>query len=365
MNTIKDCDFKDKKVICRVDFNLDIVDGKIIDDTRIKYTLPTIKYILDQGASQLFLIAHLGRPESANDAELSMAPIAQRLSELMDLPSPQKENNQYRISDKLSISENIRFDERETSKDEAKRMELAKDLAHGFDIYVNDAIAVCHRKHASVYEIAEILPHYAGLLLETEVTSLSDLLSNPEKPFLVILGGAKVDTKIGVIKNLLDKVDKFLIGGKIAVAFLAAKGQDIKKSQINDEEIKIAEETLKLGGDKIILPDDINYFEEKMYDIGPKSIEKYVEIVKSAKTVFWNGPLGYIEGDPEFLKGSNEVAKAAAVPGITSIISGGETVSVIQQLGLADDVTFISTGGGATLEFLAGIKLPGLEILEK
>jgi 3-phosphoglycerate kinase len=363
MKKLQDSNFKDTSVICRVGFNVDIVEGKILDDTRIKSSLPTIRYLIDQGVSKLTLVTHLGRPEGAFDAKYVLEPVAKRLGELLGASEATKIDMGYQITDKINMLENIRFDARETSDNESEREAYAQELAKGYDLYVNDAFADCHRKHASLYELAKLLPSSAGFLVQKEFEMLSKLMSSPESPFVCVLGGAKVDTKIGVIKNLLNKVDQFVVGGKIANAFLAAKGLDMKKSSPKEEELVLAKEILSLASDKIILPEDYTWFEDEVYDIGEATAQKYSEIIYKAKTVFWNGPLGYIEGDEKYLSGSKKIAEAMAEASAITIISGGETVSVAQKVGVADKVSYLSTGGGVTLEFLAGIELPGLEVL--
>lgn len=363
MKTLRDFDFKNKSVICRVGFNVDLVEGKILDDTRIISTLPTLKYMLDQGARKISLVTHLGRPDGTFDSKTALEPVAKRLAELLNSNEYYKTEKGYQITDRVFMYENIRFDSRETSKEVDERKSLAEELAKGHDLYVNDAFADCHRQHASLYELPEILPSCAGFLVQQEFEMLNKLMENPASPFVCVLGGAKVDTKIGVIKNLLNKVDRFLVGGKIGNAFLAAKGEDMQKSMPEEAELAIAKEILSIAEEKIELPDDFNWFNGEVYDVGAKTAERYSSIIQEAKTVFWNGPLGFIEGDKEYLAGSNRIAKAMSEASGVTIVSGGETVSVVQKEDLSDKMTFLSTGGGATLEFLAGLELPGLKVL--
>ncbi|MFA6422974.1 MAG: phosphoglycerate kinase [Patescibacteria group bacterium] len=363
MKSLREAKFKNKNVVLRVDYNIEIVNGKILDDTRIKSTLKTIDYILKAGAKKITLISHLGRPKGTFDEKYVLKPAAIRLAELLKIKEIKTEEGFYQISNKIVMLENIRFNAREESEDKGEREGLAKKLAKNNDIYIDDAFANVHRKHASIYELAQILPCYSGFLLEKETLMLSKLLKKPRKPFVCILGGAKVDTKIGVIKNLVGKVDNFLIGGKIGNAFLAARGLNIKKSKIDTKEIRVAAEILKMKNINIQIPLDVSWSQDEIFDIGPKTISAYKKIIASAQTIFWNGPMGYIEGDEKYKKGSQMLMKVISEVSGTTIVSGGETVSVAEDSGLGNKITFLSTGGGATLEFLTGIKLPGLEVL--
>ncbi len=388
--SVKDYDLKGKKVFMRADFNVPLDENSnITDDTRIKAALPTINYILGQGA-KLILASHLGRPKGEVKDSLRMDPVAKRLVELLDIKKVVKLNDcvgeevKKRVSeqadDEVILLENLRFHPEEKKNNEA----FAKELAGLADVFVNDAFGTSHRAHASVVGITNYLPALAGFLLEKEIDFLGKAVSNPEKPYVSILGGAKVSDKIGVIENLLDKVDSILIGGGMAYTFLKAQGIEIGNSILEADKLDLAKSILTKAeekGVKIILPLD-HIIADKIdkdanikttdglaieagwmgVDIGPKSIEAFKENLSKAKLIVWNGPVGIFEIEP-FAKGTNEIANYIATLDATTIIGGGDTASAINQLNLADKMTHISTGGGASLEFLEGKELPGIAAL--
>jgi phosphoglycerate kinase len=376
MKSIRDFDLENKKVLIRVDFNVPLDNhGHVKDDTRIRKALPTINYVLEKGGS-VILMSHLGRPNGKVVPELRLDPVAHSLS-YMITEHVVKLNDCVDIfvpNAKLVLLENLRFYKEEKEDNE----EFAKKLASLADIYVNDAFAVCHRKHASVHTITEFIPSCAGFLLEKEIEMLS--LKKIKRPFVAILGGAKISTKIGVIENLLKKVDYLLLGGAMIFTFYKAKGLEIGKSLYEKNEVKNAKSLLK--NKKIILPKDIvvaNEIKENAktkivpynkisrnwigLDLGPKTIEQFNEKINKAKTIFWNGSLGYIEID-EFSKASDEIAKEIAKSKAVTIAGGGDTFVTINKNKLENKFTFVSTGGGASLEFIEGKKLPGIEALK-
>ena len=412
--TIRDVDLNGKRVLMRVDFNVPMKDGKVSDDTRITETLPTIKYILDQGAS-IVMMSHRGKPKAGKfDAEFSLKPVAERLSEIIGKPvlfSPDCVGdetssivNGMKPGD-LCLLENTRFHEEEEAKvkmpdgtpeDEvkaakvamkAKQEEFAKKLSAYGDIYVNDAFGSAHRAHASTAIVAKFFQErLAGFLMEKEIDYLDRALSNPERPFLAILGGAKVSDKINVIENLLPKVDSLIIGGAMAYTFYRAKGLPVGKSLVEEDRVDVAKNVLAKAAErqlKILLPID-NIIAESFsadartetvtesgikdgwmaLDIGPKSAQLFADEVKKAKTVVWNGPMGAFEMEP-FASGTFAVAKALAATNCTSIVGGGDSVSAVKKMGVSKQITHISTGGGASLEFLEGKQLPGVVALSE
>ena len=389
--TVRDVSFEGQRALMRVDFNVPIKDGKVDDDTRIRAALPTIRYILDAGGSCV-LTSHLGRPKGKRVPEMSLKPAAEKLSELLGKPVQFAddcigEGVRALVKDlkpgEVLLLENVRFHEAETAKDESCG-EFAKQLAKWGDLFVNDAFGSAHRPHASVSGVTQFLqPAVAGFLLEKEIEYLINATQNPEPPFVAILGGAKVSDKIGVIKNLLPKVDALLIGGAMAYTFMASQGKETGKSLVEQDRIEDAASLLeaagKSGQGKLVLPQDHVVaerleegvaFEEvstipagKMgLDIGKATQKAYAEWVAKAKTVVWNGPMGVFE-TPPFHEGTEAVAKALADSDCTSIIGGGDSVSAINKLGFSDRVTHLSTGGGASLEVLEGKQLPGLTSL--
>jgi phosphoglycerate kinase len=383
--TIRDIDVNGKKVLVRVDFNVPLKDGLVGDDTRIRAALPTIEYLLKHGAA-VILCSHLGRPKGGPDPKFSLKPVAEHLSKLMGKPVKFAEDCIGEPAEKAAaglkkgevlVLENTRFYPGEEKND----LDLAKKLASLADIYVNDAFGTAHRAHSSTEGVTHFLPAVAGFLMEKEIKYLGEAVANPKRPFVAILGGSKISDKIGVIKNLLVKADTILIGGGMANTFLKAKGYEMGDSLVEAEAVETARELLKTGGNKIVLPVDVvlgDKFEEtaklkkmavgnvpagwRVLDIGSKSVETFAKIISSAGTVVWNGPMGVFEF-PKFAKGTFGVAKAVAGSKAVSIIGGGESVAAIQESGLADKITHISTGGGASLEMLEGLVLPGLAAL--
>lgn len=380
MKLVKDIDLKSKRVLVRVDFNVPLnPSGEITDDARIKAALPTIKHLLNSRAQRIILIAHLGRPVlrqkekiqniMAGNQNLSLKPVAKRLAEWLKIarknfPLGEIDDFElpvYKLSSKLYLMENIRFLADETKNDLA----FAKKLSLLGDIFVNDAFGVCHRAHASVVGITEFLPSYAGYLIQKEVENLQILTKNPLHPFVVILGGAKISDKIMVIKYLLKKVDFFLLGGVMANTFLATRNVDTKKSIVEHDRLEIAKELMDRAAKKIILPVDLIWDRERIVDIGKTTIEHYKQYINKAKVIFVNGTMGITSlGIKKFARGTEGVLKEVAQSQSTKVVSGGDTVSEVNKLKLGSYFNFISTGGGATLEFLAGEKLPGLEALK-
>lgn len=391
---LKESDLAGKRVFLRCDLNVPLKDGVITDDGRIKASLPTIKYLLSVGAS-VVIAAHLGRPKGEVKATLSLSPIAQRLSELLDQPvkfpgsvqggdvSSAAENL---VAGELLLLENIRFSPTETSKDELARQAFAEYLASLADFYVGDAFGAVHRKHASVYDLPKILPHAPGLLVSAEVDVLKKLTIDPIRPYGVVLGGAKVSDKIGVISNLLNKVDVMAIGGGMVFTFLAAQGHQIGKSLVEIELIPTVKELIAKAakqGVKLILPTDIVVapdfsidspaslvasteipVDQMGLDIGPDSAKAFAAAITSCHTVFWNGPMGVFEF-PNFAHGTRVVAEALSQVSGISVVGGGDSAAAVRALGFADsDFGYISTGGGASLEFLEGKELPGLKALD-
>ena len=384
--TVRDIDVNGKKVLVRVDFNVPLKDGVVGDDTRIRGALPTIQYLLDNGAA-VILCSHLGRPKGEVNAKYSLKPVAEYLKGLVSNPvyfaddclgESAKEGAANLKPGEILVLENTRFYKGEEKND----LEMAKGLADLADLYVNDAFGTAHRAHASTEGVTHFKPGVAGFLLEKEIQYLSSAVEDPKRPFVAILGGAKISDKIGVIKNLLNKADKVLIGGGMANTFFAAQGFDMADSLVQEEALDTAKEILAAGSDKLVLPVDMviaNAFDNdaekktvetgnvpagwRVLDIGEKTVELYSNLVSTAATVVWNGPMGVFEM-PEFAKGTFAVAKAVADSNAISIIGGGDSVAAIQESGLADKVTHISTGGGASLEMLEGLVLPGVAALE-
>lgn len=383
--TIRDIDVKGKKVLVRVDFNVPIKDGVVGDDTRIRGALPTLEALLNAGAS-LILCSHLGRPKGGPEAKFSMKPVAEYLGKLMnrdvafaeDCIGPAAEAAAKALQPGgILVLENTRFHPEEEKNDPGMAQQLAK-LA---DIYVNDAFGSAHRAHASTEGVAKYIPAVAGLLMEKEIQYLGAAVANPERPFVAILGGAKISDKIGVIKNLLTKTDTILIGGGMANTFFKAQGYALADLLVEADAVETAKELLKTSGNKLKLPVDVVVADKfdaaadhktlpagnipegwRILDIGPATIAEYAKVVGAAKTVVWNGPMGVFEF-PEFAKGTFGVAQAVANSSAVSIIGGGDSVAAIQDAGLTDKVTHISTGGGASLEMLEGLTLPGVAAL--
>ncbi len=389
--TIRDVDLKGKRVLVRVDFNVPIEDGKITDDTRITAALPTLRAILDKKPRSVVLMSHLGRPkDGVPDPKFSLRPVANELSKLLGKPVAFAENATSDAAVEqanklpeggLLVLENTRFYPGETKNDP----ELAKKFARFGDIFVNDAFGSAHRAHSSTEAVAHLMPAVSGLLMEKELDYLATALENPKRPFVAILGGAKVSDKIKVIESLLSKADKVLIGGGMANTFFRAQGRKTGASLVEETALDTARDLLKKAGDKLVLPVDgviadafkndantrtVTAKEDvpdgwQILDIGPKTIEEYGKILSTARTVVWNGPMGVFEME-KFARGTNAVAKILADltgKGVITIIGGGDSAAAVQQAGLADKMTHISTGGGASLELLEGQALPGVTAL--
>jgi phosphoglycerate kinase len=387
--TVRDIDVKGKRVLVRVDFNVPLDDeGRITDDTRIRAALPTVKYLLDRGA-KVILASHLGRPKGQRKDEFSLAPVAMRLEELLK-QSVRKLDDCVGDQVKAAVAsmkngdivllENLRFHQEEEANDEG----FAKALAALADIYVNDAFGTAHRAHASTAGVAEFLPGVAGFLMEKEIDVMGKALSAPERPFVAILGGAKVKDKVGVISNLIEKVDSLIVGGGMAYTFLKAKGLEIGKSIVDLEKLGLAKELMekaKAMGVTFLLPVDVvvaDRFAEdadvkvvgvseipqdwQALDIGPKTGEEFSQEIAEAKTVVWNGPMGVFEMKP-FAEGTRRIAQALADSEAVTIVGGGDSAAAIEEMGFADKMTHVSTGGGASLEFLEGKVLPGVAAL--
>ena len=389
--TVKDICVKGKKVLVRCDFNVPLDENKnITDETRINAALPTIKYLLDNGAA-VILCSHLGRPKGEFNMKYSLAPVAKRLSEKLGFevklakdvigPDAKKLAAEVKPGEAILL-ENVRFQPEEEKNDPA----FAKELASMADLYVSDAFGTVHRAHASTAGVAKYLPAVAGFLIGKELDFLGSAVENPKRPFVAILGGAKVKDKIGVITNLLEKVDTLIIGGGMAYTFQKAMGKEIGKSLLDEERIDLAKDLMekaKAKGVKLLLPvdnvcgsdfsNDCNIItvdadqgipaDYEGMDIGPKSVKLFSDAIKEAKTVVWNGPMGVFEF-PNFAKGTLAIATAMAESDAITIIGGGDSAAAVTQMGLADRMSHISTGGGASLEFLEGKTLPGVACLE-
>ena len=392
--TIEDIDVKGKRVLVRVDFNVPQDEtGKITDDRRIRAALPTIQYLTNQGA-KVILVSHLGRPKGKPEdrEKFTLKPVAERLSELLGKPvtlapdcvGPEVEKMVHAMKDgDVLLLENVRFHPEEEKNDP----EFAKQLASLAEVYVNDAFGTAHRAHASTEGVTQYLPGVAGYLMQKEIEYLGGALANPKRPFIAVLGGAKVKDKIPVIENLVDKVDKLIIGGGMAYTFLKAQGKEIGQSLLDADSLDFCREMLAKAGDKILLPVDVvvadgNPFEKgpdavqtkvvsvdaipadwQGVDIGPETQKRFAEAVKGAGTVVWNGPMGIFEFE-KFAVGTRSMAQALADSGAVTIVGGGDSAAAVEQLGFAAKMTHISTGGGASLEFLEGRVLPGVAALQ-
>ncbi|MBT2758566.1 phosphoglycerate kinase [Mesobacillus foraminis] len=387
--SVKDVDVKGKRVFCRVDFNVPMKDGQVTDETRIRAALPTIQYLTEQGA-KVILASHLGRPKGQAAEELRLTPVAKRLSELLG-KDVKKTDEAYGEAVKAEIEtmndgdvlllENVRFYAGEEKNDP----ELAKSFAELADLYVNDAFGAAHRAHASTEGIAHHLPAVSGLLMEKELDVLGKALSDPERPFTAIIGGAKVKDKIGVIENLLEKVDNLIIGGGLAYTFVKSQGHEIGKSLLEEDKIDLAKSYIEKAKEKgvnfympvdVVVADDFGEqantkvvaIEEipadwEALDIGPKTREIYKDVIQNSKLVIWNGPMGVFELD-KFAQGTKAVAQALADASDTySVIGGGDSAAAVEKFDLADKMSHISTGGGASLEFMEGKALPGVVAL--
>jgi phosphoglycerate kinase len=386
--SLRDIDVKGKRVFCRVDFNVPMANGEVTDETRIRAALPTIQYLVENGA-KVILASHLGRPKGQVNEEMRLTAVAKRLSERLGKevhksdeaygPKVQEEINKMNEGDILLL-ENVRFYPGEEKNDEV----LAKEFAALADVYVNDAFGAAHRAHATTAGIAKHIPAVAGFLMEKEISVLGKALSNPDRPFTAIIGGAKVRDKIGVIENLIEKVDNLIIGGGLAYTFLKAKGYEIGQSLLEEDKIDLANEFMQKAeakGIKFYMPIDAviaDKFGEdantqvvdidqipadwQALDIGPKTTALYADVIKNSKLVIWNGPMGVFEID-KFAGGTKGVAQAVADSDAYSIIGGGDSAAAAEKFGLADQMSHISTGGGASLEFMEGKELPGVAIL--
>ncbi len=383
--TVKDIDLKGKRVLMRVDFNVPMQDGKVTDDKRIKASLPTIKYVLDQGAS-LILMSHLGRPKGGPDPKFSLRAAAEVLASHLGIPvkmAPDTMGPEVEVMAKelkpgeVLMLENTRFHKGEEKND----LDLAKQLAVLGDVYVNDAFGSAHRAHSSTEGVARFLPAVSGFLMEQELEYLGRAVANPEHPYIAILGGAKISDKILVVETLLSKCDKLIVGGGMANTFLAAKGLNMQDSLVEKESLETAKSILEKSGDKLILPVDAVIADKfdaeantqtvdvdkipaawRMMDVGPKTLELYKQALNGARLIVWNGPVGVFEM-PKFAEGTFALAKLLAESGATTVIGGGDSASAVKKAGVAKQMTHVSTGGGASLEFLEGKELPGVAAL--
>ena len=389
--TIKDYDLHGKRVIIRCDFNVPMKDGKITDDTRIQAALPTIEYAINESA-KVILMSHLGRVKEEKDlVKNDLFPVAQRLSNLLNQKVLFcKATSGLELKDAVDglkdgevlLMQNTRYEDLNGKKESSNDPELGAFWASLGDIYINDAFGTAHRAHASNVGIASHLPNGIGFLIEKELNHL-DSLKNPERPYVIIMGGAKVSDKIKVIENLAPIADKIMIGGGMAFTFLKAKGIDIGKSLLEEDSLEFCQKMIATYGDKLVLPVDVNVTtefseetphhickvseigaDEMAMDIGPETIAMMKEVLANAKTVFWNGPLGVYEMK-EYQKGTNELLKTIANSSIHSVLGGGDIVAAASELGFKDKVSHASTGGGATLEFLEGKELPGIAIIQE
>ena len=385
--TIRDIDVAGKRVLVRVDLNVPLDKaGNVTDDTRIRAALPTIQYLCDKGA-RVILCSHLGRPKGKVADEFRLTPVAKRLSELLGMPvvktddciGPEVEKTVAAMQPgDVVLLENLRF----YAEEEANAPDFAKKLAALADVFVNDAFGTAHRAHASTEGVTHYLPAVAGFLMERELTFLGKALAAPARPFVAVLGGAKVSDKIGVIENLLPKVDQLIVGGGMANTFFKALGYEVGDSLVEADKLDVAKDLLKRGGKKLLLPVDVVIADAftadakhktvavdkvpagwRILDIGPKSIEAFKAVLSKARTVVWNGPMGVFEF-PAFAAGTVALARVLAETDATTIIGGGDSAAAVEQAGVADKMTHISTGGGASLEFLEGRVLPGVAALQ-
>ena len=383
--SVRDLDVQGKRVLVRVDFNVPVKDGRVTDDTRIRRALPTVQYLLSEGARPV-LISHLGRPKGEPDPKYATDPVAHHLGELLGEPvvkldaavGPEVEEELEKWDGRgVVLLENSRFYPGETKNES----DLATQLAALADLYVNDAFGAAHRAHATTVGVAKLLPAAAGLLMEEELDHLDTVLRDPERPFVAILGGAKISDKLGVIESLLGKADLLLIGGAMCFTFLEAKGYEVGDSLVEDDYIEEAKRLMEEAGDRLVLPTDV-VVADKMeegaesraaeadrmppgmmgLDVGPDTVDLFGEYIANAGTIFWNGPMGVFE-IAAFAGGTEGVARAVAESNATSVIGGGDSVAAVSKLGLEDEMSFISTGGGASLEYIEGKELPGVAVL--
>ena len=386
--TVRDVDVRGRRVLVRVDFNVPLENGRVSDDTRIQATLPTLQFLIDRGA-KLILCSHLGRPKGRPNPAYSLGPVADRLSQLLERPVQMAPDcvgpavghmtEEMQPGD-VVLLENLRFH----AEEEANDTTFARELASTAQIYVNDAFGSAHRAHASTTGVAAFLPTVAGLLMERELNFLGGALANPARPFVAILGGAKVSDKIAVIEELLGKVDVLLVGGGMANTFLKALGKEIGQSLSEENKLDVAKALLTRAGDKLGIPVDVVIADRfdvnaqrrvvtvsevpatwRILDIGPSTVERFTTRLQTARTVVWNGPMGVFELAP-FATGTVAVARAlAGLTDATTIVGGGDSAAAVEQAGVADQITHVSTGGGASLEFLEGKALPGVIVLQE
>jgi phosphoglycerate kinase len=379
LRTLDDLEVRGKRVLVRADLNVPLAGGRIADDFRIRASLQTLKELRERGAAGLVVCSHLGRPKGTADSRYSLAPVAARLGELLGIEVPLAAGPLGPVSSTaVCLLENLRFDPGEESNDAA----FAGRLAALGDCYVDDAFGAVHRAHASVAAVAELLPNAAGRLLEKEVRVLGALLESPERPFVAVLGGAKVSDKLKVISSLLALADRLLVGGAMCFTFLLAKGYEIGRSPAEPDHVENVKRLVAGAGDRLLLPSDVIIAERPEpgiptrevgadaiptgwagYDIGPRTCRAYVDAIRSARTVFWNGPMGIFEV-PDFARGTRAVAAAIAKGDAYSVVGGGDSALALERFGYAHEIDHVSTGGGASLEFLEGHTLPGLVPLQ-
>ncbi len=384
--SVRDLDARGKRVLVRVDFNVPVEDGEVTDDTRIRRTLPTIRHLLSEGAYPI-LISHLDRPGGRRDPENAMDPVAKRLEELLEAPVLKLDDaigeevkealDNWEVEGGVVLLENSRFYPGETDNDPG----FAEQLASLADLYVDDAFGAAHRAHATTVGVAERLPGAVGFLLEEELDNLDEVLQDPKHPFVAIIGGAKVSDKVGVIESLLNTADTLLVGGAMCFTFFKAQGYEVGNSLVEEEYLEEAKRLIDEAGERLVLPVDVVVAEEieedapsqtvkveeipaemMGLDIGPETVEKFREHIKNARIIFWNGPMGIFEMDA-FAAGTEGVARAVAESEANSIVGGGDSVAAVAGLGLEEEMGFISTGGGASLQYVEGKELPGVAVL--